>query len=151
MRSYALRKNIHARVKHLVQKYGTRDPVSIAGELGIEVVYKPYSNSTKGYFIRSLRNKYIIVNSTLCDDDQRIVASHELGHSVLHPASDIYFIREHTLFPTGPYEIEANKFAAELLIDDHDIDKYMLDNLNAEQIANYYGVPKELVEYKFDI
>lgn len=140
--------NIRARVKHLVWRHGTRNPERIAKDLGVHVEYKTYSEKTKGYFVKTLKQKFIIVNDTLDEDSKRIVLAHELGHAVLHSSDDIYTIREHTLFPVGPYEVEANKFAAELLIDSRDIDKHMLEELNIEQISRHLGVNEQLVEYK---
>lgn len=142
-------KNIHARVKHIVQKYETRDPLKLAKYLNIHVVYKEYSLNTKGYYIKTIRNKFIVVNSILDENSQRVVLAHELGHAILHSSEPIYFIREHTLFPIGPYEIEANKFAAELLIDDFDIKD--IRNESTSFIAAILGVSEELVKYKMDI
>jgi Zn-dependent peptidase ImmA (M78 family) len=144
-----VKKNIHARVKHLVQKYETRDPLRLARYLNIHVVHKEYSPHTKGYYLKTLRNKFIVVNSTLDEYSQRIVLAHELGHAILHSSEPIYFIREYTLFPIGPYEIEANKFAAELLIDDFDIKD--IRNESTSFIAAILGVSEELVKYKMDI
>lgn len=144
-----MKKNIHARVKHLVQKYETRDPLRLARYLNIHVVHKEYSPHTKGYYLKTLRNKFIVVNSTLDEYSQRIVLAHELGHAILHSSEPIYFIREYTLFPIGPYEIEANKFAAELLIDDFDIKD--IRNESTSFIAAILGVSEELVKYKMDI
>lgn len=141
--------NIHARVKHLIQKCGTRNPHTIADYLGINVLYKYYSNSTKGYFIKILTNKFIIINSNIPNHEKEIVLAHELGHAILHHNKDIKFIREFTLFPTGRYENEANKFAAELLINEN-IDKCYIENMSIDQLAAYFCVPKELVKYKFN-
>lgn len=138
--------NIHARVKHLVQKYQTRDPLRLARYLNINVAHKKYSIHTKGYYIKTLKNKFIVVNSTLDDYSQKIVLAHELGHAILHSSEPIYFIREYTLFPVGPYEHEANKFAAELLIDDNEIKKSPYESISC--IAVTLGVSEELVEYK---
>ena len=74
--------------------------------------------------------------------------AHELGHAYLHSSEPIYFIREYTLFPIGPYEIEANKFAAELLIDDHDIKEMRYKAVS--YIAAALEVNEELVKYKID-
>lgn len=144
-----MKKNIHARVKHLVQKYETRDPLKLARYLNIHVVHKEYSPHTKGYYIKTIRNKFIVVNSTLDEYSQRIVLAHELGHAILHSSEPIYFIREYTLFPVGPYEHEANKFAAELLIDDYDIKEIRYETVS--YIANTLGVSEELVKYKVGI
>lgn len=144
-----MKKNIHARVKHLVQKYETRDPLKLARYLNIHVIHKEYSPHTKGYYIKTIRNKFIVVNSTLDEYSQRIVLAHELGHAILHSSEPIYFIREYTLFPVGPYEAEANKFAAELLIDDYDIKDLRYESISC--IAGTLGVSEELVEYKLAI
>lgn len=138
--------NIRARVRHLVQKYGTRNPERLAKELGIIVIRQEYSPLTKGYFIRALRRKFITVNSILDLQSQYIVLAHELGHAVLHSSQDIYFIREYTLFPVGKYEIQANKFAAELLIDDDEIRK----DLSIPEMSRWLEVPEELVKYKLN-
>ena len=50
----------------------------------------------------------------------------------------------------GRYEIEADRFAAELLINDNDIDLTYINGMTIEQIAAYYRVPKEIIELKFE-
>jgi len=139
-------KKIYKKVKHLVREHETRNPQRIAEYLGIHVVYKSYSLYTKGYFIKTLRNKFIVVNNKLEEDERRIVLAHELGHAVLHSAKPISFIREYTLFPVGAYEEEANIFAAELLIDDADIEE--LKYFSISHIAAVLNVNEELVRYK---
>lgn len=141
-----MKKNIHARVKHLIQKHETRDPLKIANYLNIAVSYKNYSHCTKGYYIRTLRNRFIIVNATLDEYSQKIVLAHELGHAILHSSEPVYFIREYTLFPVGSYELEANKFAAELLILDDEISEFK--DASIEYIAATLEVNEELVKYK---
>ncbi|WKV08159.1 ImmA/IrrE family metallo-endopeptidase [Thermoanaerobacterium sp. CMT5567-10] len=139
--------NIHARVKHLIYKYGTRNPEKIARNLKMHIRYKEYNDFTKGYYINLIRNKFIIVNSLLDLNSRRIVLAHELGHALLHFNQDIYFIREYTLFPIGRFEIEANKFAAELLIDDDEI----RNDWSIPEMSCWLGVPEELVKYKLGI
>ncbi|WP_053983847.1 ImmA/IrrE family metallo-endopeptidase [Niameybacter massiliensis] len=116
--------NIRVRVKNLVQKYGTRSPEKIAKELKIHVKYLPYA-TTKGYFIKILRNKFIIVNSNLDETAQQIVLAHELGHALLHSnktdflkyEKGVLLTQDEDLFNSNcMYENQANKFAAELLL-----------------------------------
>ena len=46
----------------------------------------------------------------------RFVLAHELGHAVLHNDNGSkFFIDEYTCFAPGKFELEANKFAANLL------------------------------------
>ena len=54
--------------------------------------------------------------------------AHELGHALLHHSKEIQALKDYDLFPkyTNQLEIEANTFAAELLIDDDfDNDDYI--------------------------
>ncbi|MEF9951189.1 MAG: ImmA/IrrE family metallo-endopeptidase, partial [Clostridium sp.] len=82
-----------------MKKYGTRNPLTLAQELGIHIRYKEYTDDTKGYFVKLLRNKFIIVNSNLSTYDQHVVIAHELGHALLHHSKGDAMIREYTLFP----------------------------------------------------
>lgn len=142
-------KNIPLRVKNLVKKYGTRDPFLLASCLNLNVKFLEYSDNTKGYYIKVGKNKFIIINSNLTDDEKRVVLAHEIGHAVMHSSKEIHFLRENTLFPKGRHENEANKFAAELLIDLNSIDKCYIEELSLEQLARFMMVPKELIELKF--
>lgn len=142
-------KSIHNRVRHLVKKYGTREPEKLAAYLGIEVSYEDLDEDTKGFFIRLLRNKFIVINSNLSEGYRRIVLAHELGHAILHSSRTTCFIREYTLFPRGIQENEANTFAAELLIDESNTDTASLQNLSINQLSCYFGVPERLIMYKF--
>lgn len=143
-------KNIPLRVNNLVKKYGTRDPFLLASYLNLRIVYSEYSDSTKGYYINVKRNKFIVLNSNLTDEETRIVLAHEIGHAVLHSSREVHFIRENTLFPKGRHENEANKFAAELLIDANEIDRCYIEELSLEQLAGYMMVPQELIRLKFE-
>ncbi|ATW24571.1 ImmA/IrrE family metallo-endopeptidase [Candidatus Formimonas warabiya] len=143
--------NIRSRINNLVKKYGTRDPVKpvkIAHALGINITYMPLKPNTKGFFIHIRRNKYIVINSNLSEFEQRIVLTHELGHAILHSNRKIDMIRKYTLFPKGIHENEANEFVAELLIPD--VDQNLLVGMTYDQIGQYFGVPKELVMFKFN-
>ncbi|KMT22973.1 ImmA/IrrE family metallo-endopeptidase [Clostridium cylindrosporum] len=142
--------DIHRIVKRLIKRYETRNPLTIAKELGIYIEYKNYTDDTKGYFINLLRNKFIVVNSNLNEHDQQIVLAHELGHAILHSSRGTCMIREYTLFPRGIHENEANKFAAELLIDETTISKEQLAEMSIDQLSCFFCTPQELISYKFD-
>ncbi len=118
--------NIPLRVKNLASRHHSRDPIKIAKDLGIVIKYEDIGE-TKGFFTRCNRNKVIIINSTLDEFSQRVVAAHELGHALLHSKvqfalkyeKGMSFIQDYTLFPTNSiHELQANKFAAELLVND---------------------------------
>ncbi len=133
--------------KH-IKKYNTNDPFEIAQHKNIEII-KQDLGDVKGFYQYFKRKKMIYLNYSLSDHEQRIVCSHELGHAILHPRLNVVFLELNTYFTKNKFEIEANKFAAELLINEDYIDKFVLENMSIEQISNYFEVPKELVLYKF--
>ncbi|MVX62270.1 ImmA/IrrE family metallo-endopeptidase [Clostridium chromiireducens] len=140
------------KVRSLVKKYKTRDPYTIAKGERIEVKYKFLSpSSPKGIFKKVLRKKYIIINMTrIIDDfDLNLVLAHELGHAIRHSSNSAFFLHDHTFYNRGKFEIEADEFAAELLIDEYKIDKVYLMSCSIDQLASVYAVPIELVQYKF--
>ena len=117
--------NIALRVKNLIKRHETRDPFRIAKDLGIIIKYRPYTE-TKGYFLKVNTNKFIVINSNLSDLEKLLVCSHELGHAILHSNNKyaltyekgLAMVQDFTLFPVNSiYENQANKFAAELLMD----------------------------------
>lgn len=140
--------DISKEVEKLIKKYETRDPWQLAKDLKIRLHERKLNPLTKGAYFNPLKEvKQIVINSILDDLSKRIVLAHEIGHAVLHSKHDICFIREYTLFPTGKYEVEANKFAAELLIDDCEKEVFLERGILGASI--YLGVPQKLVEYKF--
>lgn len=141
------------KVKSLVKKYKTRDPYTIAKGEGIDVKYKYLSpSSPEGIFKKVLRQKYIIINMTRIINKSHLnmVLSHELGHAKMHASDRAFFLHDHTFYDRGRFEIEANRFAAELLIDENKVDKIYLENFSVQQLASSYEVSVELIKYKFN-
>ena len=119
--------NIKLRVKNLEKKYGTRDPYKLCKRLKINIIYMDLGE-IKGIYKKVVTNKFIVINENLDEFCQKVVLAHELGHAVLHHSKEIQALKDYDLFPryTNQIEIEANTFAAELLIDDtFDNDEYI--------------------------
>ena len=70
------------------------------------------------------RNKCIWINENLEGNERLFVMAHELGHAILHPRENCYFIKHKTLFLNSRKEQEANKFAIDLLIPDDILIEY---------------------------
>jgi Zn-dependent peptidase ImmA (M78 family) len=142
--------NIKVRVRHLIAKYGTRNPEILAKELGIIIKRKAFKGKTMGFFQNHHGLMYITVNSNLPEALQIVVIAHELGHAVLHASKTAMYTHKYTLTPPGKAEIAANKFAAELLVNEEVIDAHYLEEMTVSQLALFYGVPNQLIEYKFN-
>lgn len=119
--------NIKLRVKNLEKKYGTRDPYKLCKRLKINIIYMDLGE-IKGIYKKVVTNKFIVINENLDKFCQKVVLAHELGHAILHHSKEIQALKDYDLFPrfSNQIEVEANTFAAELLIDgDFDNDEYI--------------------------
>ena len=131
----------------LIRKYKTRNPVEIAKAKGIVVLFENLG-TINGYYCKQLRQKQIHINYNLPEHLIRFTAAHELGHAIMHPDENTPFLRSNTYFVIDKLEIEANRFAVELLIPDDEIQEYVRNSYTMEQIARIYGYSKELIGLK---
>lgn len=137
--------NIPKIVQKLVKKFDTTDPFQLADYLNITILKKPLGDLA-GMYLYMKRNKVIILNSDLDYEFLKIVLAHEIGHAILHRQVNCYFMRKNTYFKMSLYEVEANTFAAELLL--YGLDKYQYENCSLEFIAKSEKIPLELIKYK---
>lgn len=129
----------------LVRKYGTRDPFRIADALGISVARVPLSG-IRGFYHDMKRCKIIYIDDSLCDADARFVCAHELGHALLHRGCNRIFMDSHTYFAVNRYEIEADRFAVDLLFDDDDLRDFL--EYPVQIAADCMGISTALAEYR---
>lgn len=129
----------------LVRKCGTRDPFRIADDLGILVVRTPLKG-IRGFYQYVKRCAIIYIDSELDDAASRFVCAHELGHALMHRGYNRIFMDTHTYFVVNRHEIEANRFAIDLLYDDDDL-KCLLEQ-PIQLVADYMGVSVDLAEYR---
>ena len=137
--------DIRKKVKTLKRKYGTNNPFDIAEHLGIKVIFEPLG-SIKGYYNKQLRTKRIHINCDLFDHDQLFTCAHELGHAIMHPDANTPFLRNRTGILVSKMEIEADKFATELLIDDEIFLEFQ--EYTSGQIAMMLGYSEDLIKLR---
>lgn len=128
----------------LIKKYNTNNPYDLADYLGINIVKRPLGK-IKGCYELIKRHKFIFLNSDF-DEELTVVCSHELGHAIMHPYTNCKFIKNYTLFLTSKIEIEANTFAAHLLLPDNIISDYT--DFTYEQIAKATNIPVEIIKLR---
>lgn len=118
---------ISEKVKELVNLYGTRDPYMLCKFLDIKIFCFDLEN-IKGIYKKVVGNKYIILNKSLSSFGKERVLAHELGHVILHD-DDVIYMKDTFMFPKhDKFEVEANTFAADLLISDDYVGKYEPEN-----------------------
>ncbi len=143
-----MREDIKTIVDKLIKKYKTNNIYELIKSLDISIFELPFDEEIGMYkFIKN--NKVIIISEGLQEETKRFILAHELGHAVLHRKENCFYLKHNTLAKTSIYEIEANKFASELLINDNELKECAGHNFTAEQLACYFKVPVELIEYKF--
>ena len=144
-----MRNDIQKIVSYYVNKFETRNPFEIASNLKIEVQIGPLG-SRCGCYMYLKRHRCIFLNENLEEHERRLVMAHELGHAIMHRKENCYFIRHKTLFLSDRIEIEANRFAAELLVPDDLIYRTEYEGFTARQIAYAEGLNEELLRLKFN-
>lgn len=136
--------NIPLRVRNLIKKHGTKNPYVLCKLLNIHIRYMELGE-VKGAYKKIVTNKFIIINQDLSEFMQLVVLCHELGHAVLHNSKEIQAFKDYDLFPkfSNRIELEANKFASELLFDDNnEIYGYYLDDKDIKILENLRDLKK---------
>lgn len=140
--------NDYVRKKALAyrRKFNTSDPFELANALGIEVMTCDIG-SRLGCYMYLKRSKCIWINESLEGTERTFVMAHEVGHAVLHPKENCYFLRNQTFLNTR-IEREANVFAAEFLIPDDAILEAKTNGYTIDQLSRILGYQKELIELR---
>ena len=143
-----MREDIKTIVNKLIKKYKTNNIYELIRSLDISIFELPFDEEIGMYkFIKN--NKVIIISEGLQEETKRFILAHELGHAILHRKENCFYLKHNTLAKTNTYEVEANKFASELLINDNELKECSGNNFTIEQLACYFKVPSELIEFKF--
>lgn len=156
--------------KKLLERMAIKNPPvpveKIAESLGARIVFKPASDGEEdvsGMLYRSKERVVIGVNSAHHLHRQRFTIAHEIGHLVLHQGEmyidtpSVKFRDSKSGLAIDNEEIEANGFAAELLMPREFLEK-SLENLYkrntretnqvVENLSVEYKVSPQMVEYR---
>lgn len=132
-------------VRDLVKRCETRNPFRILEQLGVLLVFYPL-DSVNGFYQYFQRNDIIYIDERLSESEILLVCSHELGHMIMHKNTNTVFLDSRTHFNTDRYEIEANKFAINLLITDEEIEEHL--DYTTEQFSRLFGYHEKLIELR---
>ena len=139
--------NIKKQANKLARFFQSRDPFEIIRGLNVILVYYPL-DGVRGFYQFFQRNNIIYLDERLSDQDKRFVLAHELGHMYLHKKANAIFMDTRTQFVTSRYEIEADRFAMELLLSDDMIQEYIESGYSMEQIARVTGYQQRLIKLR---
>lgn len=134
-------------VKGLIEIYGTRNIYELLNLLDVTLLRKEFVSDIKGRFLRNIfGDEFIFVSNKLANQEEKIVIAHELGHLILHTHLNTSYYTENNLLVKDKYEVEANKFAAELLIPG---EVEICEGQTAKYLACRLNVTEELIRLKF--
>ncbi len=139
------------------------DPVLLARREGIKVNNAKFADDNiAGMIVKRGDDVSMLVN----DDDppyrKRFTIAHELGHHFLHLIGDGEYVdKEANLFRQQPdgdrkmtperrREIQANWFAASLLMPEDDVRRYWRERGSIEELAKIFNVSTEAMGYRVD-
>jgi Zn-dependent peptidase ImmA (M78 family) len=127
------------------------DVEAIAAAFGLRVDYQFFEDSLSGMFVRE--HNIIAVNKRHARVRQRFTIAHELGHALLHAKQASLFVDDvQALRRDGSHsleEVEANRFAAELLMPEESVrqlvkQRYDLyDEAFMNQLARLFDVSSQ--------
>ncbi|EBU8090008.1 ImmA/IrrE family metallo-endopeptidase, partial [Salmonella enterica subsp. enterica serovar Agona] len=135
----------------------------VAKRLGATIKYAPYEGEMAGALIRSNEIAVIAVNSAHHKNRQRFTIAHECGHLIYHNDERLYVDKTFSIrrrddvsrMAIDKEEVEANQFAAELLMpfdyilrdiirSDIDIE----DGTEVARLAKKYAVSSQAMTYR---
>lgn len=141
---------------------GPVDVDTVAANLGAQIRYSPYEGELAGMLIRTEAEVYIAVNSAHHKNRQRFTIAHECGHLIFHNNS-VFVDRSFSILRRDEksssaediMEIEANQFAAELIMPISYLKRdLVLSNIDLEndehvaRIAKHYSVSMQAMSYR---
>jgi Zn-dependent peptidase ImmA (M78 family) len=166
--------DVEGRVKELLEEAGIRsapvDPVALADRLGVEVRPEIASDDISGGLYRVGGTAVIGVNARHHPNRQRFTIAHELGHLLLHEQDEFVdhgYVMEGTDLRAPRFmrnqisgeaidvrEMEANAFAANLLMPRHFIEKEVRDlplpvrSDEVENLARKFKVSQQAMTFR---
>lgn len=141
------------------------NPEAIAKKIGVNVLYENLEDEISGVLVVKDDTPVIFVNSTHHSNRQRFTIAHELGHHILHKPTGVHVDKGFTLAFRSPksstgedlQEIEANQFAAELLMPREGIEKYLakygvkeIRDFVVEELATFFEVSQQAMTIRLN-
>lgn len=133
----------------LIETFNTSDPFELCNYLDIYLLFHSLGSEIFGFFQRTESGYELLhINNRLNYYTRKYICAHELGHAIIQPELSMSFFIRNSLMILNKFEIEADIFAAELLLNSESLKEY--EGYTVEQVAAAENVPKRLVELKLN-
>lgn len=148
--------------EQLIEKVQTNDLNLIANYLKIQIKYEKFPSSLSGAYFKEGENLYIAVNDGHNEHRQRFSIAHEIGHHIMHESAIFHYDKliydksskqERQIFYRAEDiisldEVEANHFAAALLMPRKSVEEDFLKMPSVCQLSEKYNVSEEAMQYR---
>lgn len=167
MTKYLYRETIEERAESIRMQAGLESapirPEKVASFLGISVEYEPFSDDLSGVLMRKGQTSVIAVNRKHSATRQAFSVAHEIGHHCLEHTGELFVDKvsinkrdRSSSLAVDPQEIQANQFAASLLMPRslliQQIGKVAEQTTDRDELvanlANKFGVSLKAMEYR---
>lgn len=164
--NFISRKDIEAKAEQYRQQHGGAsvpvNPLKIASNAGVNVFTSRFlDDSISGVVKRTPGGGDIYVNQDHAFVRQRFTIAHELGHLVLHsshqefadPDANLFRIDRGAEAPTDEnrsLEVQANMFAAALLMPESSVREAYEANKDIDALAKMFQVSRSAMGYRID-
>lgn len=158
---------IRRRVEELLEKAKIKEPPvsmsipKLATILGVTVRRGPMPDELSGFLLHEANGVVIGINSLHAKARQAFTFAHECGHFLLHPSANFvdrgffYFRDARSAQASDRREIEANQFAAELLMPERFVQKELKgrridieDGDRIQELAKVFGVSSQALTFR---
>ena len=133
--------------------YGFQNIFEAAEKLGYRVIRYPIgSDSFLGFALIKDLDRIIFSNSSLILSREIFTVAHEMGHQKLHLTElGITIIKDDDFLDRDESEVEANYFAACLLMPREMVDKFIRFELNEKSIEKWSGLDIARIQTAFNV
>jgi len=133
--------------------YGLRDIFEAAGKIGYRIIRYPIgSESFLGFALIRDDERIIFSNSSSILSREIFTVAHEIGHHMLHLSEmSGTFIKDDDLIDRDETEIEANYFAACLLMPAEKVDKFVRLELCEKEANDWSNLDIARIQTAFNV
>ncbi|MDO5048010.1 MAG: ImmA/IrrE family metallo-endopeptidase [Anaerococcus sp.] len=142
---------IYRDAKDIIKTYKSRDPREILEQMGVHLIAFKSDTKLLGMYkvIRGI--SFIFYNPFVDERIINMVFAHELGHHIFHKDEASDSMIEYELFDiNSEMELQANIFAAHLLLDENRLIEDVKEGYTYNQLASMYDVNVNLMIFKLN-
>lgn len=136
---------------YLIKVHKTRDPKTILKDRGVHLIAFNKDTKLLGMYKIIKESRFVFYNPNVDYRIQNMVFAHELGHDIYHQTYAKDGMVEYEIFDiNSEMELEANIFAAHLLLDEENLMDDILEGYTYNELASLYDVNVNLMIFKLN-